>query len=431
MVGASRVIRALAAAVFPAVRDGGHADERVILIVPRKTRKAGSRKKHPGAHRAERAGTRRASAPQRWVKAIGAGTLLLSPLSVTGSLSGLPDVVHAAPVPAGLSRPDPQYGFGLVNGSPPAGIGATGVKARSSRPSPAVFRRAGSLADHSSQPGLPLGRLGIPGIVLQAYMRGQQVMAGQQPGCHLPWWMLAGIGKVESDHADNGMVDRQGNTLVPILGPALNGSGGDAAIAAPGGGWTRAEGPMQFLPSTWQTWGGGGNPNNVYDAALAAGRYLCAGGRNLSVGAQQAAAVFSYNPSDSYVQTVLTWAYAYASGVVPLPLSALPAGLGTPGGGPAGAGPSTGGPGHSGSASGGSGSGSASGGSGSGGAASGSGSGSGSGGTGSTGSGSGGSSSSGTSPVPAPSAPAPLPVPSVPAPSAPVKSVTGGLPHLP
>jgi hypothetical protein len=76
---------------------------------------------------------------------------------------------------------------------------------------------------------------------------------------------------------------------------------------------------MQFIPSTWLIWGGGGNPNNVYDAALATDRYLCEGGRNLRGPAQFAAAIFSYNHSDSYVQTVLLWAQAYASGVLPLP----------------------------------------------------------------------------------------------------------------
>ena len=119
-------------------------------------------------------------------------------------------------------------------------------------------------------------------------------------------------------------MDAQGNTLVPILGPMLDGTSGTAAIPM-GGGWERAIGPMQFLPSTWSIWGGGGNPNNVYDAALAAGRYLCAGGWNLSDPAQQVAAVFSYNHSDSYVQLVLTWAYAYRGGVSPLPPRTLPA----------------------------------------------------------------------------------------------------------
>jgi hypothetical protein len=391
-------------------------------MVPRKKRNPSARKKNRGAPPAgRRAGSAPAPPQQRWLKAIGAGTLLLSPLTLTaGSPDGWLSPAHTVSFPAGVSQPDPQYGFGFIEGQ--SGIGATGVKARSSRPSAGVFRRAGNLAAHTSQPGLPLGRLGIPGTVLRAYLRAQQIMASQQPGCHLPWWLVAGIGKVESDHADGGLVNAQGDTLVPILGPALNGTNGFAAITAAGGGWERAEGPMQFLPSTWQEFGGGGNPNNVYDAALAAGRYLCAGGRNLSGAAGQAGAVFSYNPSDSYVQTVLTWAYAYASGVIPVTSAALPSGFGTPG-----AGPAAGGPGSSGTGSGRHGSGGhGSGGHGSSGTAS-----SGSGGsTGSTGSGSGGSSSPvGSSPVPAPSRPS-LPLPTG-APVPPVKGLTGAKAGLP
>lgn len=365
------------------------------------------------------------------MKALGAGTLALCPVSLAaGVIAALPGPPHphaSLQASAGTVRPDPQYGFGFmttgIGTTGHSGIGVTGRKAKSSHPSAAVVRAAGNLADHAAKPGLPQNKLGIPAIVLRAYTQAANTLAGQQPGCHLPWWLLAGIGKVESDHADNGLVDSQGNTLVPILGPALNGTAGDAAITAPGGGWERAVGPMQFLPSTWQVWGGGGNPNNVFDAALAAGRYLCAGGANLSDPAQQADAVFSYNPSDSYVQQVLMWAYAYASGVIPGPSAGLPAGSGArrTGSGAASGGPAAGGSGSSGSGTGGSGSGgSVSGGSGSGGSGTG---GSGAGGSGSTGSGGSGSGSSGSgsgsggsgsggSPSPSPTRPAPTPAPS-------------------
>ena len=228
-------------------------------------------------------------------------------------------------------------------------LGVSGALPRNSRPSPVLVdhaqtlakfaatagrgglrSRAGQSALHelggnpAALPNLRTGPIGIPAVMLLAYRRAQQIMATQQPSCHLPWWLLAGIGQVESDQADGGRVDAQGNTLTPILGPVLDGANGYAALPASGGGWQRAIGPMQFLPSTWSTWGGGGNPNNVYDAALAAGRYLCVGGWNLSDPAQQVMAVFSYNHSDSYVQLVLSWAYAFAGGVTPLPMSAFP-----------------------------------------------------------------------------------------------------------
>lgn len=248
---------------------------------------------------------------------------MLLPVTLTGS------------VPAGLMGTAYIAGpLGSVIDVPRPDLGVTGTLPQDSRISTELLRGEPADPTVGTGAGLAEGRLGIPGVVLQAYLRAQEVLASEQPGCHLPWWLLAGIGKVESGHAWNGLVDADGNTLRPILGPVLNGAGGFAAIPDTDGGrwdgdpvWDRAVGPMQFIPSTWSSWGRG-NPNNVYDAAQAAGRYLCAGGRDLSDSAQLAAAVFSYNHSNSYVQKVLSWARAYASGgVVPVPgTTTLPAG---------------------------------------------------------------------------------------------------------
>jgi hypothetical protein len=222
-----------------------------------------------------------------------------------------------------------------ADGSVPEALGATGATPHDTQLSQQLLHNAGNQAAlQNGLPGtgagqianLPKGPLGIPGVVLDAYLHAQQVMGVEDPSCHLPWWLLAGIGKIESGQAEGGEVDTNGTTLRPILGPRLDGSNGFAALPAINGGqwtgdpvWQRAVGPMQFLPSTWLTWGHGGNPNNVYDASLAAGRYLCADSRDLSDPVQRAAAVFSYNHSDSYVQIVLVWANSYRNGVTPLP----------------------------------------------------------------------------------------------------------------
>ncbi|HEY8738874.1 MAG TPA: lytic transglycosylase domain-containing protein [Candidatus Dormibacteraeota bacterium] len=64
-----------------------------------------------------------------------------------------------------------------------------------------------------------------------------------------------------------------------------------------------AQGPMQFMPATWASYGRG-DVNNPHDAILAAGRYLQAAGaaRNLS------RAIFAYNNSDLYVRAVTLYA---------------------------------------------------------------------------------------------------------------------------
>lgn len=161
--------------------------------------------------------------------------------------------------------------------------------------------------------------------MLAAYHRAEREMAQTEPGCHLSWSTLAGIGHVESGHADGGWVDAAGNTLGPILGPQLDGSLDTVAIADTDRGtldadlgWDRAVGPMQFIPTSWRVYGAG-NPNNIYDSTLAAGRYLCAGGADLSDPAQEAVAVYRYNHSMTYVSDVLLWAHGYLTGVVPTP----------------------------------------------------------------------------------------------------------------
>ncbi|WP_231950800.1 lytic transglycosylase domain-containing protein [Allokutzneria albata] len=172
---------------------------------------------------------------------------------------------------------------------------------------------------------------GIPGPVLDAYLRADRALARTMPGCGLHWSYLAGIGKVESNHA-RGRVDLHGTTPVPILGPVLSGAPGMAAITDTDGGrldgdpvWDRAVGPMQFIPGTWARYGVDGNgdgiadPHNIHDAALSAGRYLCSGGLDLREPEQLVTAVFRYNHSNAYVSKVLGLAVGYSLGIAPLP----------------------------------------------------------------------------------------------------------------
>jgi peptidoglycan hydrolase CwlO-like protein len=98
------------------------------------------------------------------------------------------------------------------------------------------------------------------------------------------WYVLAAVGKVESNHGVN---------MVPSVAGAM--------------------GPMQFLPSTWETAGVDGNGDgeaNIMDprdAIPAAARYLEVGGAPRD----WYAALFTYNHADWYVVKVLGVAEGY------------------------------------------------------------------------------------------------------------------------
>jgi membrane-bound lytic murein transglycosylase B len=160
---------------------------------------------------------------------------------------------------------------------------------------------------------------GIPAIALAAYRNAELVIAQTQPDCGIDWSLLAGIGRIESGHANGGNTDAEGTTRTPILGPALDGTlVGNEVIADGQGSYVRAIGPMQFLPTTWGAYASDGNgdgesnPNDVFDAALGAARYLCSGGMNLRDSTQRLRAVLRYNNSAAYASDVLGWASTYS-----------------------------------------------------------------------------------------------------------------------
>lgn len=65
-----------------------------------------------------------------------------------------------------------------------------------------------------------------------------------------------------------------------------------------------AQGPMQFMPSTWAQYGQGGDINDPHAAILAAARYLKAAGAPGDMNG----AVFAYNHSQHYVSAIIGYA---------------------------------------------------------------------------------------------------------------------------
>jgi cell wall-associated NlpC family hydrolase len=112
----------------------------------------------------------------------------------------------------------------------------------------------------------------------------------------LPWGVLAGIGKVESDH---------GRSRAPGVQSGANFAG--------------AEGPMQFEPKTFQQYAVGADrqsplsPYNPADAIYTAAKMLCANGAESGEPAGIKRAIFAYNHSPAYVSLVLFWAARYTA----------------------------------------------------------------------------------------------------------------------
>ncbi|HST32113.1 MAG TPA: lytic murein transglycosylase [Solirubrobacteraceae bacterium] len=134
-------------------------------------------------------------------------------------------------------------------------------------------------------PPLPLSLsssiAGVPGFFIESFRIPPFLLpifqaAGTAYG--VPWQVLAAINEVETDY------------------------GRDLNVSSAG-----AEGWMQFLPSSWESYGVDANgdgfkdPYNPADAIFAAARYLRAAGAAMDV----RGAVFSYNHSQAYVESVM------------------------------------------------------------------------------------------------------------------------------
>ena len=131
---------------------------------------------------------------------------------------------------------------------------------------------------------------------------------GQQDG--VPWVILAGIGKVESDDGQSNLPGvHSGQNGFGAAGPMQIGIGG-----ASGNSWGGTPvHPAGQVVSGVATDGNGDGVANVYDPADAiagAAKYLMQHG----VQSNASAAIFAYNHLQSYVQAVLNWAAIYSRG---------------------------------------------------------------------------------------------------------------------
>lgn len=180
----------------------------------------------------------------------------------------------------------------------------------------------------------------IPGIdisvvAFDAYLNAEALLTEDAPTCGIRWWMIAGVARIESRHGTFGgrNLRADGRVSRSIIGIALDGSPGVRAMIDTDDGvfdgddvWDRAVGPLQFIPETWNRRGRDGSgdgyadPQNIYDAAYSAGRYLCALGGDIGTRSALKDAYFGYNNSSAYVADVVANADRYSAFELPLPV---------------------------------------------------------------------------------------------------------------
>jgi hypothetical protein len=224
----------------------------------------------------------------------------------TTSTPGTGTTVEPPPSPAPTTTSPaptataPQVSAQRAQGSTPSGKRANGVSPSASTPGQrskagAKGKAGGSAAKpkrgkrapkpSALTPPLPLSLsssiAGVPGFFIESFRIPPFLLpifqaAGTAYG--VPWQVLAAINEVETDY------------------------GRDLSVSSAG-----AEGWMQFLPSSWEGYGVDANgdgfkdPYNPADAIFAAARYLRAAGAATDV----RGAIFSYNHSQAYVESVM------------------------------------------------------------------------------------------------------------------------------
>ena len=267
-----------------------------------------------GKHLRRPAGTLAGKRLTTWQKATALVPLALLSGAWTTSMMAGTSATAAAPQVSRLPDGTPIPSHPLKK---PASVSVAGSVA------PAAPQGAAQSVAGQSSPD------GIPAVALAAYQNAARIIGGADPSCHLPWQLLAAIGRVESDHGRYGgsVLGADGVAQPGIYGIPLDGSAGTATIADTDGGrydgdpvYDRAVGPMQFIPSTWSVVGvdadgdGVRNPQDINDAALGAAVYLCAGQEDLATPAGRTAAVYRYNHNRDYVNLVLAIMRSYMAG---------------------------------------------------------------------------------------------------------------------
>lgn len=161
---------------------------------------------------------------------------------------------------------------------------------------------------------------------MAAYGYAQLLLQRSDPGCHLGWTTLAGIGEVASRHgrADGATLQDSGRSLPTVVGPLLNGKSGQPLVKDTDAGaydgdatFDRAMGPLLIMPALWRAHASDADadgildPYDIDDAALAVGKILCAGNEDLNDLAGWKAAIGRHTSGETFAKAVFSAADSY------------------------------------------------------------------------------------------------------------------------
>ncbi len=233
--------------------------------------------------------------------AIGVTTTSTTTTSSTTNAPSQPSGHHSSSSTSTLkshSRSRHAGGAGKVSSGPSSAT----TKPKAQAPAPTSVKGVPTPANPTFSFALPgPAPMGVPNFFIDSFQIPPFLLPIYQAAgieYDVPWQVLAAINEIETDYGRNLSVSTAGAV-----------------------GW------MQFLPSTWKTYGrdetgsGYADPYNPVDAIFAAARYLHAAGASQGI----ARAIFAYNHASWYVQSVLL--RAQLIGGMPSPLVGALSGL--------------------------------------------------------------------------------------------------------
>jgi hypothetical protein len=151
----------------------------------------------------------------------------------------------------------------------------------------------------------------IPPSLLEVYDRNvdarRQLTAMAHVKDTLPAWRIDAPAPAEEllgDYHEAASASGVGWTYLAAINLIETRFGSIDGVSAAG-----AQGPMQFLPSTFAAYGAGGDINSPHDSIMAAGRYLAANG----FANDRDHAIYRYNNANEYVQAVNDYAALLAA----------------------------------------------------------------------------------------------------------------------